>query len=69
MVHPTLEGRHEVPESAVGHWKRVGWRRADEPEEQAAEPVAPAQVAAPEPPQDDSASPRRRRTTTSKEGE
>jgi hypothetical protein len=68
MVHPTLEGQHEVPESAVGHWKRVGWRRADEPEEQAAEPVAPAPVA-PEPPQDDPTSPRRRRTTTSKEGE
>jgi hypothetical protein len=65
MVHPTLEGRHDVPESAVGHWARVGWRRADEPEEQA----APAQVAAPEPSQDDPAPNRRRRTTTSKEGE
>jgi hypothetical protein len=68
MVHPTLDGQHEVPESAVGHWKRVGWRRADEPEEKAAEPVASAPVAL-EPPQDDPASPRRRRTTTSKEGE
>lgn len=62
MVHPTLEGRHDVPESAVGHWGRVGWRRADEPEEQ-------AQAAVPEPPQDDPAPNRRRRTTTSKEGE
>jgi hypothetical protein len=64
MVHPTLEGEHEVPESAVGHWKRVGWRRADEPEEQAAEPVAPP-VPAPTQPVPN----RRQRTTASKEGE
>lgn len=68
MVHPTLEGQHEVPESAVGHWKRVGWHRVDEPEEQAETPAVPPQVAA-EPHQDDPAPQRRRRTTTSKEGE
>ncbi len=66
MVHPTLEGEHDVPESAVGHWKRVGWRRADEPEEQAAEPVAPAQ---PAPTPNQQVPNRRQRTTTPKEGE
>jgi hypothetical protein len=68
MVHPTLEGQHEVPASAVGHWTRVGWRRADEPEEKTAEPVTPEPVA-PEPTPNPPTPNRRQRTTTSKEGE
>ncbi len=65
MVHPELDGQHEVPASAVGHWTRVGWRRADEPEEQAAEPVAPAPPA----PTPNQQVPNRRQRTTPKEGE
>lgn len=40
VTHPHLEGVHEVPERALGHWTRVGWEPVTEPET-AAPPPAP----------------------------
>lgn len=60
VVHPDLEGVHEVPESALPHWKRSGWRPAeDEPAEDKTE-AAPG-------PGPETPTPRRRHM--SKEGE
>lgn len=59
VVHPDLDGVHEVPEIALPHWKRSGWRPVVD--ESAEENTEPAQASAPETP-----TPRRRR---SKEGE
>lgn len=44
VTHPRLEGVHEVPESALGHWGRVGWEPAEAEQDApaASQPPAPA---------------------------
>lgn len=34
IVHPQIEGEHEVPERSVRIWANSGWKRADETPEQ-----------------------------------